>query len=76
MDASIINPFISATINVIETMAFLKAKAGKPFLKKMSSFKFFGRINERFFATILSSIHGMRLFENLFNPFLRNFYQN
>lgn len=34
MDASIINPFITATLNVIETMAFLKATAGKPFLKK------------------------------------------
>jgi chemotaxis protein CheX len=34
MDAAIINPFINATINVLETMAFVKAKSGKPFLKK------------------------------------------
>ncbi len=34
MDATLINPFISATIRVIETMAFIKCKAGKPYLKK------------------------------------------
>jgi chemotaxis protein CheX len=34
MDASIINPFINATINVLDTMTFVKAKAGKPYLKK------------------------------------------
>jgi chemotaxis protein CheX len=34
MDATIINPFINATINVLETMAFVKAKPGKPYLKK------------------------------------------
>jgi len=34
MDASLINPFISATINVLETMAFIKCKAEKPYLKK------------------------------------------
>jgi chemotaxis protein CheX len=34
MDASLINPFISATLNVLETMAFVKCKAGKPYLKK------------------------------------------
>ena len=33
MDAAIINPFINATINVLETMAFVKAKSGKPYLK-------------------------------------------
>ncbi|MDY0163383.1 chemotaxis protein CheX [Desulfobotulus sp.] len=34
MDATLINPFINATINVLETMAFVKSKPGKPFLKK------------------------------------------
>ena len=34
MDANMINPFITATRNVLETMAFVTVKAGKPFLKK------------------------------------------
>jgi len=34
MDAKMINPFINATINVLETMAFVKCEAGKPYLKK------------------------------------------
>jgi chemotaxis protein CheX len=34
MDASLINPFINATINVLQTMAFIKCKAEKPYLKK------------------------------------------
>ena len=34
MDVKLINPFINATINVLETMAFVKSEAGKPFLKK------------------------------------------
>ncbi len=34
MDVKLINPFINATINVLETMAFLKVTAGKPYLKK------------------------------------------
>ncbi len=34
MDATIINPFISATTNVLETMAKVKSKAGKPYLKE------------------------------------------
>ncbi|MDY0131556.1 MAG: chemotaxis protein CheX [Desulforegulaceae bacterium] len=34
MDASLINPFINATMNVLETMAFIKSGAGKPYLKK------------------------------------------
>lgn len=34
MKAEIINPFINAAINVISTMAFTEAKAGKPYLKK------------------------------------------
>ena len=34
MDAGLINPFINATLNVLETMAFVKAQAGKPYLKK------------------------------------------
>ena len=33
MDAAIINPFINATVNVLETMAFVKATSGKPYLK-------------------------------------------
>ena len=34
MDIKYINPFIEATFHVLETMAFTKAEAGKPFLKK------------------------------------------
>jgi chemotaxis protein CheX len=34
MDARYINPFINATVNVLETMASTKAEAGKPYLKK------------------------------------------
>ena len=34
MDASLINPFINATMNVLETMAFTKCKANKPYVKK------------------------------------------
>jgi chemotaxis protein CheX len=34
MDVKLINPFISATLHVLETMASTKAEAGKPFLKK------------------------------------------
>jgi chemotaxis protein CheX len=33
MDVKYINPFLSATINVIKTMAFVEAKPGKPFRK-------------------------------------------
>jgi len=36
MDVRFINPFINATSNVIETMAFMKIDAGKPYLKKDS----------------------------------------
>ncbi len=34
MDVQTINPFINATVNVLETMAFVKCEAGKPFLKQ------------------------------------------
>ena len=34
MDVKIINPFINATLNVLETMAFVKSEAEKPYLKK------------------------------------------
>ena len=34
MDVKVINPFINATLNVLETMAFVKSEAGKPYLKK------------------------------------------
>lgn len=34
MDAKFINPFINATTNVLETMAFIKSVPGKPYLKK------------------------------------------
>jgi len=34
MDAKLINPFINATLKVLETMAFINTKAGKPYLKK------------------------------------------
>lgn len=33
MDVNIINPFINATLNILETMAFVKSEAGKPYLK-------------------------------------------
>jgi chemotaxis protein CheX len=33
MDVKLINPFIDATLNVLETMASVKAEAGKPYLK-------------------------------------------
>ncbi len=36
MDVKYINPFLTATINVIKTMAFLDPKPGKPFIKKES----------------------------------------
>ena len=34
MDIKIINPFVNATLNVLETMAFIKSEAQKPYLKK------------------------------------------
>jgi len=34
MDVKLINPFINATLNVLQTMAFVKCQAGKPYLKK------------------------------------------
>ncbi len=34
MDVKLINPFINATINVLETMAFITVEAGTPYLKK------------------------------------------
>ena len=34
MDVKLINPFINATINVLETMAFMSVEAGKPYVKK------------------------------------------
>jgi chemotaxis protein CheX len=34
MDVKLINPFINATVNVLETMAFVKVTAGKPYVKK------------------------------------------
>jgi chemotaxis protein CheX len=34
MDAKLINPFVDATVKVLETMAFTKVRAGKPYLKK------------------------------------------
>ncbi|MBW2037537.1 MAG: chemotaxis protein CheX [Deltaproteobacteria bacterium] len=34
MDVKLINPFIDATFNVLETMASTKATAGKPYLKR------------------------------------------
>ena len=34
MDVKLINPFINATINVLETMAFINVNAGTPYLKK------------------------------------------
>ena len=37
MDVRMINPFIESTLHVLETMAFTKAKGGKPYLKKDKS---------------------------------------
>jgi len=34
MKAELVNPFITATKNVLETMAFIKVTPGKPYLKK------------------------------------------
>jgi chemotaxis protein CheX len=34
MDVKLINPFIEATVFVLETVAFTSTKAGKPYLKK------------------------------------------
>lgn len=34
MNVTLINPFINATIHVLETMAFVTVIAGKPYLKK------------------------------------------
>ncbi len=34
MDANLVNPFIEATLNVLETTASTQAKAGMPFVKK------------------------------------------
>ena len=34
MNVEFINPFLSATIGVLKTMAFTEVKSGKPFLKK------------------------------------------
>lgn len=34
MDVKLINPFINATLHVLETMASTKPEAGKPYLKK------------------------------------------
>lgn len=34
MDVQYINPFISATVHVLKTMAHTEAKPGKPYLKK------------------------------------------
>jgi len=39
LDVKIINPFINATLNVLETMAFIKSKAQKPYLKKDNAAK-------------------------------------
>ncbi len=34
MDVKFINPFLTATVNVLKTMAFVEPKPGKPFIKK------------------------------------------
>lgn len=34
MDVRFINPFLEGTLDVLNTMAFISPKAGKPFLKK------------------------------------------
>jgi len=37
MNIEFINPFVNGAIKVLETMAFVKPKAGKPYLKKGNS---------------------------------------
>jgi chemotaxis protein CheX len=37
LDVKLINPFINATLKVLETMAFIKPEVGKPYLKKDDS---------------------------------------
>ncbi len=37
MDVRYINPFIEGTINVLQTMAFITSKPGKPFIKKSTA---------------------------------------
>lgn len=34
MDLTLVNPFIDSTLTVLDTMAFTKAEAGKPYSKK------------------------------------------
>lgn len=34
MDVKLINPFVEATLNILETMAQTKAEAGTPYVKK------------------------------------------
>lgn len=34
MDEKLLSPFINATLNVLETMAFIKPEAGEPYVKK------------------------------------------
>ena len=34
MDVTLVNPFIEATLHVLSSLAFTKASAGKPYLKK------------------------------------------
>ena len=36
MDVKLVNPFINATINVLETMAFVDVNAGRPYVKSDS----------------------------------------
>ncbi|MFH1146254.1 MAG: chemotaxis protein CheX, partial [Pseudomonadota bacterium] len=36
MDVNLINPFVEATLNILETMAQTKAEAGKPYVKEDS----------------------------------------
>jgi chemotaxis protein CheX len=36
MDVNLINPFVEATLHVLSSLAFTKARAGKPYLKKDS----------------------------------------
>ncbi len=33
MDVKLVNPFINATLSVLETMAFIEVRAGKPYVK-------------------------------------------
>lgn len=73
MDVKIINPFITATLDVLETMAFIKSEAEKPFVKKDNIAKgdvsgvvgFTGEMNGTIFITFDESCI-LKIVSNMF----------